>query len=226
MRCNICNVDVSENTKKCPLCGAATVEEEPVLKGIETAYYPKVKYKKVAPPYNFISILVWFAASLITFIIDLTVNNGDITYTLMVATTIPCLWAFLVRPMYTKYYYFGRFIISDVIFLSLWLTVMSAGIFTSVLPAVSYIIPGVLVVAMLVFLFSSIFVRKNLFRAPPYVILLGVIALLMGVISFFINGAKFYIYSIPLALALFIVVVLWVISPNMVKEELKARFHS
>lgn len=41
MRCNECNVDLGEEYTKCPLCGAAAVSDEPVLKGIETAAYPE-----------------------------------------------------------------------------------------------------------------------------------------------------------------------------------------
>ena len=41
MRCNECNVDLGEEYTKCPLCGAPAVDDEPVLKGIATAEYPK-----------------------------------------------------------------------------------------------------------------------------------------------------------------------------------------
>lgn len=41
MRCKECNVDLGEEYTKCPLCGADAVNEEPHLKGITTAQYPK-----------------------------------------------------------------------------------------------------------------------------------------------------------------------------------------
>ncbi len=41
MRCNECNVDLGEEYTKCPLCGADTSNDEPKLKGIKTAEYPK-----------------------------------------------------------------------------------------------------------------------------------------------------------------------------------------
>lgn len=41
MRCNKCNVDLAENVKVCPLCGSNAADEEPVLKNIKTAEYPK-----------------------------------------------------------------------------------------------------------------------------------------------------------------------------------------
>jgi len=226
MRCKICNVDVSENTKKCPLCGADTVAEEPVLKDVKTAYYPKVKYVKPAPPYNAMTAIAWFAISLLTFIVDMTVNNGDLTLTLFAATTIPCIWSFLLRPMYTNYYYFGRYVIADTIFMSLWLTVVSRRIFASALIAVSYMIPAVLVIALLVFLFNALLVKKNAFRAPPFIIMLGTLSLVMGIVSLFINGAKFYFYLIPIVIAVLSLVVLFSLSPEKVKEELQARFHS
>ncbi len=226
MRCKICNIDVSENTKRCPLCGADTVEEAPLLPGIKTAYYPKVKYKKPQPPYNLISTLAWFVLSLLTLFFDIYANDGDLSLTLFVATTIPCIWSFLLRPMYTHYYYFGRYIVSDTIFLSLWTLVISSRIFESAIPAVSYMIPAVLTIAVLVFLFSALFVKKDAFRAPPFILMLGGLALLMSVITVFISGVKFYFYLIPLALALVSVAILFAVTPKKVKEELQARFHA
>ncbi len=41
MRCNKCNVDLGEEYTKCPLCGATASPDEPKLKGIKTAEYPK-----------------------------------------------------------------------------------------------------------------------------------------------------------------------------------------
>lgn len=41
MRCRECNVDVSENYKKCPLCGSAVYDDEPIVKGLKAAPYPE-----------------------------------------------------------------------------------------------------------------------------------------------------------------------------------------
>lgn len=41
MRCRECNVDVSENYKKCPLCGSKVYDDEPRVKGIKAAPYPE-----------------------------------------------------------------------------------------------------------------------------------------------------------------------------------------
>ncbi|MDD6021187.1 MAG: hypothetical protein ACI4GA_02110 [Acutalibacteraceae bacterium] len=58
MRCNECNVDLGEEYTKCPLCGADAVADEPKLKGLKTAEYPKYskellsekpKYKQTFP---------------------------------------------------------------------------------------------------------------------------------------------------------------------------------
>ncbi|MGN0467400.1 MAG: hypothetical protein ACI4GY_01585 [Acutalibacteraceae bacterium] len=54
MRCKDCGVDLGEEYKTCPLCGAKASDEEAVLKNIKTVLYPK--YEKVeksvvkAPP--------------------------------------------------------------------------------------------------------------------------------------------------------------------------------
>ncbi len=41
MRCRECNVDLSENYKKCPLCGGKACEDEAKIKNIKDAPYPK-----------------------------------------------------------------------------------------------------------------------------------------------------------------------------------------
>ena len=41
MRCLECNVDLGENVKVCPLCGAKASEEKPVLEGMRVAEYPE-----------------------------------------------------------------------------------------------------------------------------------------------------------------------------------------
>lgn len=40
MRCRECNVDLSENYKKCPLCGAPAFDDEAKIKEIKAAPYP------------------------------------------------------------------------------------------------------------------------------------------------------------------------------------------
>ena len=43
MRCRECNVDLSENYTKCPLCGSAAQNDEAKVKGITPAPYPHNK---------------------------------------------------------------------------------------------------------------------------------------------------------------------------------------
>lgn len=51
MRCRECNVDLSENYKKCPLCGGPAYDDEPRVKGIKAAPYPdNVLPKKTENP--------------------------------------------------------------------------------------------------------------------------------------------------------------------------------
>lgn len=40
MRCNACNVDLSETYTVCPLCGEKAVDEAPRLQGLKPAPYP------------------------------------------------------------------------------------------------------------------------------------------------------------------------------------------
>ena len=55
MRCSNCNVDLAEDCKTCPLCGAPAVKEPPMLEGMTQAGYPtptqasKRKEKRALP---------------------------------------------------------------------------------------------------------------------------------------------------------------------------------
>ena len=40
MRCRECNVDLSENYKRCPLCSSQAFDDEAKIKGIKAAPYP------------------------------------------------------------------------------------------------------------------------------------------------------------------------------------------
>ena len=40
MRCRECNVDLSEEYRVCPLCGAVASDDEPRIKNIKAAPYP------------------------------------------------------------------------------------------------------------------------------------------------------------------------------------------
>ena len=41
MRCRECNVDLAESSRKCPLCGATSFEDEVKIKSIKEAPYPE-----------------------------------------------------------------------------------------------------------------------------------------------------------------------------------------
>lgn len=41
MRCTKCNVDLAETYTLCPLCGEKASNDEPLLKGLSVAPYPK-----------------------------------------------------------------------------------------------------------------------------------------------------------------------------------------
>lgn len=51
MRCKQCNIDLSDSYKKCPLCGAAAVNEPCVLQGVScVSYSVKAPVKGEKPP--------------------------------------------------------------------------------------------------------------------------------------------------------------------------------
>lgn len=225
MRCKSCNVDLSEGAKKCPLCGEPAVNEEPVLQGLQTAYYPKVKYKKPMPNFNLIFVVVWVLASLGVFIFDLFCSNGDYTYSLFTVTLIPCIWSLLLRPMYTSKYYFGRYLVTDVIFLIPWAIVLCAKMFNNLQVAFSFVAPAILIAALLIFMFEAIFVKKDRVNAPIFVVMVGGLSAVMLVISLFIKDILWVAYLVPVALSVFVLILLWALEPKKVRQELKARLH-
>lgn len=67
MRCRECNVDLSENYTKCPLCGSAAQNDEAKVKGITPAPYPHnkpvtetEKVNKSRTPFTFEKLKAFF----------------------------------------------------------------------------------------------------------------------------------------------------------------------
>ena len=67
MRCRECNIDLSENYKKCPLCGEKAFDDEAKIKDIKEASYPEnvmglplQKTKKPRIPFTFEKVKAYF----------------------------------------------------------------------------------------------------------------------------------------------------------------------
>ncbi len=225
MRCKSCNVDLSEGAKKCPLCGEIAVNEEPVLQGLQTAYYPKVKYKKPMPNFNLIFVIVWLLASLGVFIFDLLFSKGDYTYSLFTVILIPCIWSLMLRPMYTSKYYFGKYLLTDLVFLIPWIIVLFRKMFGDFKIAFSLAVPALLVAALLIIMIEALFVKKDRTNAPVFIILICIISIIMLVISLFIKNIVWQSYFIPITFSVFVLVLMWALEPKKVGQELKARLH-
>lgn len=67
MRCRECNVDLSENYTKCPLCGSKAYDDESRIKGVSPAPYPHgkadvtvIKPQKLRTPFSFEKVRAFF----------------------------------------------------------------------------------------------------------------------------------------------------------------------
>ncbi len=66
MRCNKCNVDLPENYKRCPLCGAEPENSEAKLKNLNAVPYPDTplteneKPKKIKTKFSAKKIKAYF----------------------------------------------------------------------------------------------------------------------------------------------------------------------
>lgn len=98
MRCKDCNVDLGENLKTCPLCGAEASDEKPVIEGMKVAEYPAygelrpLKYYIKKNDVYFGKYVMW-GILLVTAVILVFASLLD-WMTLAVYTVLPVIYAF------------------------------------------------------------------------------------------------------------------------------------
>ncbi|MCQ2461830.1 MAG: hypothetical protein MJ177_00315 [Clostridia bacterium] len=94
MRCKECNVDLAKEYTKCPLCGAAAVDEPPVIEDIETAPYPRYSDELLTRdhsiksdfPFKYILRAVMPVCAVLWIIYFITKNENAVCLTVPVLT--------------------------------------------------------------------------------------------------------------------------------------------
>ncbi len=223
MRCKNCNVDLAEEYTHCPLCNEKACSDEPLIKGIRTAEYPKVQtapYKRS----SFMKFIVsWVAIIIISFALYKTDVISNVIFAL-VATIPVCVWTLLVRPFKVKQLYKGNFIVMNLFSFSLMCMLFSFATTGKIIEAVTKFIPLttiIIIVALGVYIFVS---KKDNKRSAPYSIFIGVLSV-VGIITTFLLTSKISLYW-PVTLCISIMLLVYLLKTNgaETKEELKAKF--
>ena len=223
MRCKNCNVDLPEEYTHCPLCNEKAINEEPLIKGIKIAEYPKVEtfpYKRNA----FMKFIVlWAVAVIASFVLYKTnvINNVNFS---VIAIFPACVWTLLVRPFKVKQLYKGNYIVMNfypfALMFSLYSFVSTGKIieaFTIYLPLISIIV----ITALGICIFAS---KKDNKRAAPYPIFMGILSII-GLLLTLILKSEFSMYwFINLCISAILLVYLLVANGVATKDELKAKF--
>ena len=218
MRCRECNVDLPETYTACPLCGGKATPDAPVIEGIRTAEYPKVKtepYKK--NPFN-IFIIVWLAAGVLSAILFST------SIAAAVICAVPCIWTLVFRPLCVKQLYAGNYIVMNLFPFALASVVFSKLQYESLQPAFTVYLP-VCCIAVLVALTVLILAKpKSAKRAAAYPVLFAVLSVAVGIVTAVKTAAVPFLWLGVIVLCVCILALLFFMNPKAAKEELKAKF--
>lgn len=223
MRCTNCNADLPEFYKKCPLCENAATDTPPLIPGIATAEYPRVKTQPKRLNVFPVFLIVWLAVSLVgILLLKLSfINEGGFAAIFML---LPLLWTAIGRPLFVKHYFSGNYILMN--FYSLSLAALSFGLasdekelFSCIsLSLVATIIP----LSLLAFLLLGS--REEIYRASPYAILLTAYSLICAVVFFVITGLAALIWLLPAVSSLVLLLTAKKLSPEKSIQEIKAKF--
>lgn len=222
MRCRNCNVDLPETYARCPLCNEKASTDAPVLEGIKTAEYPKVKtepYKRNPFPF-FIGI--WACAVLISYIL-FRLGAGSVAAA-FIACTPACIWTLIIRPFAVKQLYAGNFIMMNLFPFSLLSIIAEYAASGSYEKAFTHHIP-VCLLAVLAALSVLILAKpKESKRAASYPVLTTPVCIAAILVILFNEGEISVLWCSALILCVCILAFLLLTRRNETLEELEAKF--
>ena len=223
MRCKNCNVDLAEEYTHCPLCNEKACSEEPLIKGIKTAEYPKVE----TAPYKrslFMKFIVsWVAIIIFSFVLNKIDVISNVVFALV--STIPaCVWTLLVRPFKVKQLYNGNFIVMNFFSFSLMFMLYSIATTGKVTEAVTKFIPLttiIIIVALGIYIFVS---KKDNKRSAPYPIFIGILSVIGIILTFTLTSELSIYWLVSFCISALLIIYLLKTNGVETKEELKAKF--
>lgn len=223
MRCKNCNVDLPEFYTACPLCGEKTTPDEPVIKGILTAEYPKVKTEPNKKNPFLIFLIIWAAVG----VISLLLNKFDIINDLscgMVICAVPAIWTLFLRPVFVKQLFPGNYEIMNFYPFALASVVYSKISFGSTDMAITTYLPLCCLAVMIALAVIILLNRKESKRAASYPVLMLPVSVI-GLIVSVTKNAGFPAYWVAaIIVCVLIFVAIYIANPKEVKEELEAKF--
>ena len=223
MRCKNCNVDLPEEYTHCPLCNEKAINEEPLIKGIKIAEYPKVE----TVPYKRNSfmkfIILWAVAVIASVVLYKTNIITDVNFS-VIAIFPACVWTLLVRPFKVKQLYNGNFIVMNFFSFSLMFMLYSIATTGKVTEAVTKFIPLttiIIIVALGIYIFVS---KKDNKRSAPYPIFIGILSVIGIILTFTLTSELSIYWLVSFCISALLLIYLLKTNGAETKEELKAKF--
>lgn len=169
MRCRECKIDVPENYTACPLCGAKTYPDEPMIQGIRYSECPRVETEKYKRNPFFVFLGVWAVVFVVTFVL---LKIGVLTE--MIAggmfCAIPLLWTLVGRPLLVKQLYVGNFAVMNI-----WSAVLTCYVFGRLsgeaANGFAVAVPACCIAVLIALFIIVLAVEKHAKRAAPYAVL-------------------------------------------------------
>ena len=223
MRCRECNVDLPETYTACPLCGAKASPDEPVLKGIRTAEFPKLKTEPFKKDPFHVFLVIWLVISAISIALCAT----GLTSKLLAAGTIctvALVWTLLGRPFLVKQLYAGNYIVMNWLPLALFSVAVSKIQHEDITLALTGYLP-ISSIAVLVALTVLILAKpKRAKRAAAYPVLFAVLSVIASVITIAKTAAVPFLWLAVIVICACILALLFFMDAKATKEEIRAKF--
>lgn len=223
MRCKNCNVDLPEFYTACPLCGEKTTPDEPVIKGILTAEYPKVKTEPNKKNPFLIFLIIWAAVGAVS----LLLQKFDIINELfsgMIICAVPAIWTLFVRPVFVKQLFPGNYVMMNFYPFALASVVYSKISFGSADMAITKYLPLCCLAVMIALAVIILLNRKESKRAASYPVLMLPVSVIGLIVSLTKNTGFPVFWFVTIIICALIFAAIYIANPQKVKEELEAKF--
>lgn len=223
MRCRNCNVDLPESYTACPLCGSKASNDEPLIKDIRTAEYPKVKtepYKRNPFP---VFLGIWLTIGLIS----LLLKRFDIISELacgIIICAVPAVWTLFLRPVLVKQLFPGNYVMMNIYPFALASFVYSKITYASIDKAISLYLPLSCIAVMVGLAVIILLNRKEIKRAASYPVLMLPVTIAGIIASLAVGGTVSPYWLVTLLIIVLIFAAVYISNPNDVKQELEAKF--
>lgn len=224
MRCNPCNIDVSENARHCPLCGSPVQTDEPLLPELSTAPYPDCEIPEHKKDIGFGFAVCCSLLTVIAAFWDVFGSRSG-NYAPLIVFFSLCIWALVIRPFSKAELSLGDYITWSASCLSTLVLWCRHAFGLQSFLTVSLSVCPIFAIAALILLLRLFFLKKGHEKNIIYAIVLIASGAAALVTSLILREHRILLPSLGLLLPVLCLIFLCFRAKGKALSEIKARFH-